>query len=115
MGKVKRMKTTGRYSPRFSFRHISDTVYHILEYDRPHLVVRAYGKALVVDKHQTAMMTKQTTSIDRFDFYEEAEGHVNLWIWKAGPEEQMVMNALSSVLTKIVEHHENYLAKLIVE
>lgn len=98
------------------WKHISDTVYHVTDYGHTKLVVRAYGPmAMVVDKHLTAMTTKSTTNLDRFDKLKEHGADHFWWFVTEGPDSSAVDRKWNSVLNHIAEHHESYLSKLIVE
>lgn len=105
---------------RFTFRYISENLYEILDNNAVTLCIRAHGlSALVIEKHRTAMVSKQTTAYDRFDKIaaEVLSGwaYEAYWVVKSGPKVDEVNIELNKVLDQIVEHHINYIAKLIVE
>lgn len=103
-----------------SFQHLSDNTYCInTPYGQVIFCVKAYGLgSVVVDKHRTTLMSKATTNIDRFDrqIWCTVNGDdVPWWYEKEGPRETKCDGRMDEVLTRIAEHHENFIAKLIVE
>lgn len=104
------------YGDPYSFRHRGDTTYELCQYSSVVLIVRAYGaSALVVDKHQTTMIAKSTTNIDRFDRHEFEAQDGSFWIETTGPRTSQVSFEFEELLNKVAVHHTNYLAKLVVE
>jgi len=101
-----------------TFKHVSGILYYILERDMVMLCVRAYGfDVFVVDKHQTAIVAKKTTNIDKFErtVWESNEGEMFWWNEIDSKACTRADNAVCDVLDEIVVHYTSYIAKLTVE
>lgn len=103
----------------YKFKHMTGNRYDIYgTYGEIYLAVLAFGlTGIVVDKHRTVLMRKETTNIDRFDLENVTLDSVEQtwWYAKEGPHKTTCDGRLNAVLSQIATHYERVIAKLILE
>lgn len=103
-------RVSGPRKPRFNFRHISESTYHIVEWDSVRFVGRAYGvSAFVVNLHTTTMVTKSQSNYNRFDRVGDR------WVGAYGPTLIQLDSAFQEMLNQMMKHHEMVIARMITE